>query len=134
MFVFHIIGILILIGSIVSSGKDSDPILIENTFVTCYSDRLVIHFYYFPFGSKTIKYENIRSCELLQHDQLNMFQTKCWGMAFSPIWWHLDIQRQWRKYYLVLDGTQWPKIGITMDDDDTIKVYNLLMKHFLHNK
>ena len=72
---------------------DSDPILIQNGFVTCYTDRLVIHLYYFPFGAKTIEYNHIRSCELLRRDNLSFFETKCWGMAFSPIWWHLDSRR-----------------------------------------
>jgi hypothetical protein len=96
--------------------------------VTCYSDRLVVHLYYFPFGGKTIKYRDIRSCKLFRQNDLNFFETKCWGMALSPVWWHMDFHRPWRKYYIILDANQWPKIGITMNDDDTIKVYNLIKK------
>ncbi len=43
-----------------------------------------------------------------------------------PVWWHADFYRQGREHYIILDVNQWPKIGMTMDDDDTIKVYNLI--------
>jgi hypothetical protein len=47
-------------------------------------------------------------------------------MALSNVWWHADFYRQGREYYIILDANQWPKIGMTMHDDDTIKVYNLI--------
>ncbi|CAF1343078.1 unnamed protein product [Adineta steineri] len=132
-FLLYIFGLIFLIEPTLCtvSVDDSNTILISNGFVTCYSDHLVIHFYYFPFGDKTIKYKNIRSCELLSSNDLNFFETKSWGMAFSNIWWHLDIRRQWRSHYIVLNANQWPKIGVTMNDDDTITVYNIIKKKMI---
>ncbi len=108
------------------SKTNSEEPLISNGFVTCYSDRLVIHLYYFPYGNKTIRYNDIQSCELLPMHDLSIFKSKTWGMALSPIWWHSDIRRFCRKYYILLDANQWPKIGITMDDQDIANVYHLI--------
>ena len=133
MLLFRVLAILFLLKSMVSlvTADDDDPVLFKNDYITCYSDRLVIPYYYFPYGSKTVKYKNIRSVELLDAKDLSFFQTKTWGMALSSIWWPLDIRRQWRKHYLVIDANQWPKIGITMNDEDTIKVYNLIRPKIL---
>ncbi len=108
------------------STTDSKQPIISNEFVKCYSDHLVIHLYYFPYGNKTIKYKNIRSCELLRMSDLNILQTKGWGMGLSSIWWHCDLSRGGREYYILLDTNKWPKIGITMNDNDIIGVYNLI--------
>ena len=124
---FYIFGLVFFVASIASTKNlQDDTVLIQNEFVTCYSDRLRVHSYYFPVGDKTIRYEDIQSCELLRHEQLNFFQMKCWGMAFSPIWWPLDWLRQWREYYLIIEANQWPKIGITMNDRDIVDVYGLI--------
>jgi len=128
-FLFYIFSFTFIIGDSILNTEnvtDSDSILIQNSFVTCYINHFVIHLYYFPYGYKTIKYSDIRSCELLRNDDLNLFQTKCWGMALSPVWWHADLRREWREYLIILDANQWPKIGLTMDDHDTIKVYKLI--------
>lgn len=108
------------------SAVISEEILLKNDFVTCYDDRLVIRFYYFPYGDKTIEYKNIKSCRLVDEKDLNFFQTKTWGMAFSSIWWPLDLQRSWRKYLIIIDANQWPRIGLTMNDDQTLEVYKLI--------
>jgi hypothetical protein len=128
LFLFYTFGLIFIINPISSKKNvaDSDPVLIKNSHVTCYNDRIVIHWYYFPFGDKTIKYRNIRSCELLTKDLLNFFETKTWGMAFSSVWWHLDIHRHSRKYFIILDTGKWPKIGLTMKDNDTLIVYKLI--------
>jgi hypothetical protein len=86
----------------------------------------MIHLYYFPYGNKTIKYKDIQSCELLQRRDLSILKYRIWGMALSPIWWHSDLRRYRRKYYILLDINKWPKIGITMNDDDIINVYQLI--------
>lgn len=100
--------------------------LISNRYVTCYSDYLRIHLYYFPFGNKTVKYCEIRSCELRSMDDLGLCSSKLWGMSLKPIWWHCDMNRYGRKRYILLDASQWPQIGLTMDDNDTIRVHNFI--------
>ena len=95
---------------------------------------LFIHLYYFPYGDKTIKYDDIRSCELLSINDLNFFETKLWGIALSSIWWHADLYRASRQYYILLDTNQWPKIGITMDDNDIIQVYQLIKSKISSNQ
>ena len=105
---------------------DTNAPLLSNGFVTCYSDYFLIHWYYFPFGTKKVKYSDIRSCDLNSTDNMDIFGFKHWGMALTPIWWHCDMKRLGRKYYLLIDANQWPKIGLTMDDDDLVKVCDLI--------
>ena len=108
------------------SLSDSSVPLFSNEFVKCYSDYFEINLYYFPFGSKKVKYSNIRSCELYSMDELDMFDYKLWGMALSPIWWHCDMNRFSRKYYVLIDANQWPKIAITMDDNHIVQFCNFI--------
>lgn len=107
-------------------GKIADTPLIKNSFVTCYSDHMRIHLYYFPYGSKTVKYCDIHSCELRSTNDLGLCSSKLWGMSLTPVWWHCDMSRMGREKYILLDANQWPSIGLTMDDEDTIRVYNLI--------
>ena len=100
--------------------------LFSNKFVKCYSDYFVISLYYFPFGSKKIRYDRIRSCELRRMADGDMFDYKLWGMALSPIWWHCDFSRLSREYFVLIDANQWPMIGITMDDQDIIHFCNFV--------
>jgi hypothetical protein len=116
-----------------STTKFDRPI-ISNDFVTCYADRLVIHLYYFPYGDKTIRYKDIQSCELHPIRVLGPFKTKTWGMALSPIWWHSDLRRHYREYCIILDTNHWPKIGITMDDNDINNVYELIKQETKRNQ
>ncbi|CAF1195556.1 unnamed protein product [Adineta steineri] len=113
---------------------DSKTPLFANEFVTCYSDYLIIHLYYFPFGNKKIKYNNIRLCELRLTDDISLLNYKLWGMALTPIWWHCDMSRLGRKYYILLDANQWPLIGITMNDNDIEYVYNLIKQKIYSNQ
>ncbi|CAF3899507.1 unnamed protein product [Rotaria sordida] len=63
-----------------------------------------------------------------------MFSYKLWGMSFSPVWWHCDMKRLMRKNYILLDANQWPHIGLTMNDDDLINVYNLIKQKISFNQ
>jgi hypothetical protein len=112
-----------------ASATRSEQPIISNGFVTCYSDHLIIHLYYFPFGNKKIKYKDIQTCDLLPMKDLSVFKRKMWGMALAPIWWHSDMRRHTREYYILLDANQWPKIGITMEDEDINNVYQLIKKN-----
>lgn len=109
-------------------GKNnvSEIPLIKNSFVTCYSDHMRINLYYFPYGSKTVRYCEILSCELRPSNDLGMFGSKLWGMSLTPVWWHCDMSRMERQNYILLDANQWPKIGLTMDDNDISQVYYLI--------
>jgi hypothetical protein len=104
----------------------SNEILFSNNFVKCYSDHLVIDLYYFPYGNKKVKYNQIQSCELISMREMPFYKKKMWGMALSPIWWHSDLRRHFREFCIILDANQWPKIGLTMDDKDLVDVYKLI--------
>jgi len=104
----------------------SNEILFSNNFVKCYSDHLVIDLYYFPYGNKKVKYNQIQSCELISMREMPFYKKKMWGMALSPIWWPADLRRSGRESCIILDTNHWPKIGLTMDDDDIQIVYRLI--------
>jgi hypothetical protein len=65
---------------------------------------------------------------------MDLLSFKHWGMALSPIWWHCDMKRLSRKYFILIDANQWPKIGLTMDDNDTINVFNLIRQKMFVNQ
>lgn len=102
--------------------------LMANSFVTCYEDYFVIHLYYFPFGNKKVNYSSIQTCELRSTNELDIFSQKHWGMAFTPVWWHCDMKRFQRKHYLLINANQWPKIGITMNDDEIFDFYDFIRR------
>lgn len=70
-------------------GKKINPDqpLIKNSYVTCYSDYICIHWYYFPFGNKKVKYCEIQLCELRSVNDLGVFSSKHWGMSLTPVWY-----------------------------------------------
>ena len=118
----------IISSPLMSSYKELEEPIFSNDFVKCYSDHLVINLYYFPYGNKTIKYKDIQSCEFLRMKDLNIFKCKNWGMALSPIWWHCDLRRFSREYYILIQTNQWPQIGLTMDDQQIHQVYQFIEK------
>ena len=107
--------------------KNNIPI-ISNDYVKCYYDYLSINLYYFPYGSKKIRYSDIRSCELRSMDEMSIFDYKLWGMALTPVWWHCDWKRLGRKYYILLDINQWIQVGLTMDDNQITDVCNFIRR------
>ncbi|CAF0777362.1 unnamed protein product [Didymodactylos carnosus] len=110
------------------SEQQSVPVY-TNAYVTCYDNYLVIHDYYFPFGNKKIiKYADIDKCELGSIKELGFFKIKSWGMALSPIWWPADLYRHTsREKYILLDTQQWPKIGLTMNDNEIDQIYYFIL-------
>ena len=116
------------------SDTSSNNILFGNSFVKCYSDHLLIHLYYFPYGDKKVKYSDIHSCELIPMRDLGFHKIKMWGMALSPIWWHCDFRRHGRESCIILDANQWPKIGLTMDDNDIDNVYQFIKQKINQNE
>jgi hypothetical protein len=112
----------------------NNDILFSNNFVKCYSDHLVIDLYYFPYGDKKVKYSEIQSCELIPMSEMPFYKVKMWGMALSPIWWHADLRRHGRESCIVLDTNHWPKIGLTMDDNDIAIVYKLIKERINPNE
>lgn len=112
----------------------SDQPIIANDHVKCYSNYFVIPLYYFPFGKKKVKYSDVLSCELHETKDTHIFEQKLWGMSLSPIWWHCDMNRYSRKYYIVINGNQWPLIGLTMDDRDIINVFNFIQQKMYENQ
>jgi hypothetical protein len=63
------------------------PVLYEDKYAILTDQELILKLYYFPFGKKTIKYNEIVSYWTAARLGLNLTETKVWGMGLSPIWW-----------------------------------------------
>ena len=59
---------------------------VKNDFFSLSNDTLTIFWYYFPFGSKTIRLDEIEYF-IADYGNLETLQYKSWGMALSSIWW-----------------------------------------------
>ncbi|NES87376.1 MAG: hypothetical protein F6K10_42025 [Moorea sp. SIO2B7] len=57
-------------------------IIYEDKYIVCDDNAIIIHWYYFPFGSKRISYSNIRH---VQEDNFDFWRGagRIWGMGIS---------------------------------------------------
>jgi hypothetical protein len=69
-------------------------VLYEDKYCKLTHSELSIKWYYFPFGTKTLSYSEIKSYgRALQYD-LDIMSIKAWGMALAPIWWALGPMKR----------------------------------------
>jgi hypothetical protein len=62
-------------------------LLYEDKYCKLTNSQLNLKWYYFPFGTKTISYSEIKSFGRATQYDLDLLSIKAWGMALSPIWW-----------------------------------------------
>ena len=101
-------------------------ILYEDSYLVCNDNAITIHWYYFPVGSKRIPYSKIKK---IQEFPMDFWSggARIWGMGLSPHWFHLDINRPWKKKCIIIDEGEWIKSVITPDDPE--KVRQILQAH-----
>lgn len=78
-------------------------------------DELVIRRYYFPFGSKRIRFSEIREARLRKAEKLRV-----WGSSDFVHWYNLDVHRPRKETAIELDLGRRCKPVITPDDPETI--------------
>ena len=59
---------------------------VKNDYFSLCNNTLTIFWYYFPFGSKTIRLDEIEYF-IADYGNLETLQYKSWGMALASIWW-----------------------------------------------
>jgi hypothetical protein len=85
--------------------------------VTCTADAVRLHMYYFPFGTKTIPYGDIRGVRKVDIGTFTG-RGRIWGTANISYWANLDPSRPRKTTGLVLDLGKRVSPFVTPDDTD----------------
>ncbi len=94
--------------------------LYRDRWIECTSEALIIHWYYFPFGTKTIPYGRIRGVEEIRMGALTG-KGRIWGSGDFKHWWHLDPARPHKERALILDVGSAVLPAITPEDTDQVR-------------
>ena len=97
-----------------SRCAQKDRELYRDAYVVLYGDRMVVKWYYFPCGSKTLPLSALRAVG--SAGGLNpLWNHKLWGMAADfAVWWAKGTIGG--KKRMVADSGVWPKVGFCCDD------------------
>jgi len=71
--------------------------------IVCGPDRLEIHSYYFPFGTKTVPYMQIQGLQRIEINGLWSGKWRLWGTGNPHYWANLDRNRPKKKAAFVVD-------------------------------
>jgi hypothetical protein len=82
------------------NGRDTDTY--RDRWIECTSDEIRIRGYYFPWGSKRIRYRDIRGVRIVTLGVLRG-RARIWGTASPRYWANLDPARPGKSSGLVLD-------------------------------
>jgi hypothetical protein len=91
----------------------------RDRWIECTDDELLVHGYYFPWGTKHIRYSDIRSARRVD---LSAFRGRgrIWGTANPRYWASLDPRRPGKRSGLVLDLGRSVRPFLTPDDTDAV--------------
>jgi hypothetical protein len=71
--------------------------------IICRSDRLEIHAYYFPFGTKHIPYAQIKGLQRIEINGVWSGKWRIWGTGNPRYWANFDARRPRKKTGFVVD-------------------------------
>ncbi len=71
--------------------------------IVCGPDRLEIHRYYFPFGTKSIPYSEINGLQRIEINGVMSGKWRIWGTGNPRYWANLDFKRPSKKAGFVVD-------------------------------
>jgi hypothetical protein len=93
--------------------------LYKDRWIECTDDAVLIRAYYFPWGTKRVRYSAIREIRRLP---MSVFTGKgrIWGSTTLRYWASLDPDRPAKDTALVLDTGKWILPFITPDDADAV--------------
>jgi hypothetical protein len=92
----------------------------RDRWIACTRDGVHIRGYYFPWGSKTIPYSEIRAVRRVEMGPLSG-QGRIWGTANPTLWASLDPTRMGKGEALILDVGKRVRPFITPDDLDAVE-------------
>jgi hypothetical protein len=92
----------------------------DDGIIACDTDGLVIRGYYFPWGSKHIRYGEIKGLDRVTMSTLKG-QWRIWGTGNFHYWANLDTKRSKKKVAFIVDSGKSVKPFITPDDPDAVE-------------
>jgi hypothetical protein len=92
----------------------------HDTRITCSAERITIHGYYIPWGSKHIRYDAIR---LMQRVKLGPLtgRARLWGTSNPTRWANFDHRRPFKTVGFDLDVGATVRPLLTPDDPDAFE-------------
>jgi hypothetical protein len=100
-------------------GTVSRTTLYEDKYITCDDDAITVRQYYFPLGTKRIRYDEIRWFDQRRIGMMTG-RYRIWGAGDPRYWFHLDATRPKKSKAIVIDKGDWVKAVITPDDPDAV--------------
>jgi hypothetical protein len=95
-------------------------VLYHDRWIECSSDSISIRGYYFPWGTKRIPYNSIRSLKRVELSTLRG-QARIWGTANPHYWASLDPGRPKKSIGLIPDLGKFVRPLLTPDDPDAVE-------------
>ncbi len=95
--------------------------LYDDGSLVCGSDRLDIHSYYFPFGTKSIPYSSIKRLQRIEITGPLSGQWRIWGTGNPRYWANLDLKRPRKKVGFIIDLGRHVNPIVTPDDPDVFE-------------
>jgi hypothetical protein len=93
----------------------------RDAWITAAADGLTIRWYYFPFGTKHIRYADIQSITRVNMDGVLSGRGRIWGTGNFKYWASLDPQRPKKSVAYILDVGRAVKPYITPQDPDAFE-------------
>lgn len=94
--------------------------LYRDRWIECSPEGVSIRAYYFPWGTKRIAYDKIRSLRRVEMSPLKG-QMRVWGTSNPHYWASLDPKRRHKSITLILDLGRFVRPFITPDDPDRLE-------------
>lgn len=98
----------------------------QDRWITCTETEIQVRAYYFPWGTKRTRYEQIHSAQLVEMGTLTG-RARIWGTNNPRYWASLDPKRPGKKAALVLDLGR--RIHPFLTPDDVAAVETVLRSH-----
>lgn len=92
----------------------------KDGIIACDTEGLVIRGYYFPWGTKHIRYGEIRGLQRVGMGVMTG-QWRIWGTGNIRYWANLDTKRPKKKVAFIVDNGKGVKPFITPDDPDAVE-------------
>ena len=93
----------------------------EDGKIVCSPDRLEIHSYYFPFGTKSVPYTQIKGLQRMEITGLMSGKWRIWGTGNPRYWANLDTKRPKKKAGFVVDLGRKISPIVTPDEPDAFE-------------
>ena len=97
------------------------PDTYDDGVIVCGPDRLEIHSYYFPFGTKSIPYSHIQGLQRIEVRGVMSGKWRIWGTGNPRYWANLDTKRPKKKTAFVVDLGRKISPIVTPDEPDAFE-------------